>query len=182
MNLRKPKNLIEYVRIYTLYRRAFPVSEKKPFSMILKMEKCGATDVWYFEEDGKFLGLAITINSPDLILVDYFAVSEKLRGRGNGSGLLKSLIAHYSPRKVFLEIEFPYENAENYADRVRRRRFYTQRVGLVPMETYACLFGVDMELLGTEGCHLTYDEYRDFYLNNYGKFAYDHITPPKGKP
>ena len=182
MNLRKPKNLIEYVRIYTLYRRAFPVSEKKPFSMILKMEKCGATDVWYFEEDGKFLGLAITINSPDLILVDYFAVSEKLRGRGNGSGMLKSLIAHYSPRKVFLEIEFPYEDAENYADRVRRRRFYIQRVGLVPMETYACLFGVDMELLGTEGCHLTYDEYRDFYLNNYGKFAYDHITPPKGKP
>ena len=182
MNFHKPKNVFEYIKLFALYDRAFPVSEKKPISMILKMEKCGATDVWYFEEDGKFLGLAITINSPDVILFDYFAVSDKLRGKGNGSRMLKSLISHYSPRKAFLEIEFPYEEAKNYSERTRRRAFYTQRVGLVPMNTTACLFDVDMELLGTEGCHLTYDEYRDFYLNNYGKFAYDHITPPKGKP
>lgn len=182
MNFHKPNNIFEYMRLFALYNRAFPISEKKPISMILKMEKCGATDVWYFEEGGEFLGLAITINSPELILVDYFAVSKKLRGRGNGERMLKALISHYTGKGVFLEIERLYENAKNYSDRVRRRRFYTERVGLVSLNTYACLFGVDMELLGTEGCHLTYDEYRNFYLNNYGKFAYDNIAQPRGMP
>lgn len=179
MKVHRPRNIIEYIRVFRLYERAFPESEKKPISMILKMSKCGATDIWYFEDNGAFLGLAITINSPDIILIDYFAVNEKRRGKGNGERMLKSIISHYSPRKVFLEIEVPYETAENYVDRIRRRRFYVDRVGLIPMNTRACLFGVDMELLGTEGCHLTYDEYRDFYLNNYGRYGYDNITPPK---
>jgi GNAT superfamily N-acetyltransferase len=181
MNFYKPKRIIEYIKLFTLYEKSFPVSEKKPISMILKMQKCGATDIWYFEEDGKFLGLAITINSPDLILVDYFAVSEKLRGKGYGSTMLKSLIAHYSDKGVFLEIERPYEWASNYSDRLRRRDFYLNKVGLIPLETYACLFGVDMELLGTEGVNMDYETYRNFYLHNYGKFAYDHISEPKGK-
>ena len=46
------------------------------------------------------------------------------------------------------------------------------------MNTYANLFGVNMELLGVN-CQLSFEEYRDFYLNNYGRFAYDHITPRK---
>ena len=182
MTFHKPRNVIEYIKLFRLYGAAFPISEKKPIFMILKMSKCGATDIWYFEEGGEFLGLAITINSPDIILIDYFAVNEKHRSKGNGERMLKSIISHYSDKGVFLEIEVPYENAENYTDRIRRRRFYTERVGLIPMETRACLFGVDMELLGTEGCHLSYDEYRDFYLNNYGRFAYDHITEAKGQP
>ena len=181
MNFRKPNNIFEYIKLFSLYQRAFPISEKKPISMILKMQKCGATDIWYFEENGKFLGLAITINSPELILVDYFAVNEKLRARGYGSAMLKSLISHYSGKGVFLEIERPYKWAKNYAERIRRRDFYLSKVGLVPLETYACLFGVDMELLGTEGVKLSYEEYRNFYLNNYGKFAYDNISEPREK-
>lgn len=180
MTFRKPKNIVEYIKLFRLYEAAFPVSEKKPISMILKMSKCGATDIWYFEENGKFLGLAITINSPDIILVDYFAVSEKLRGKGYGERMLKAIIQHYEGRGVFLEIELPYEWADNYKDRLRRRSFYVDRVGLTPMGTTAKLFGVDMELLGS-GCHLTYDEYRNFYLNNYGRFAYDNIAESDGK-
>lgn len=181
MNFRKPKSIIEYIRLFALYQRAFPIEEKKPISMILKMQKRGKTDIWYFEEDGKFLGLAITINGEKNILIDYFAVSEKERGKGYGEIMLKSIISHYSGRGVFLEIEIPYEWAGNYTDRLRRRSFYTNRVGLVPMNTIAKLFGVDMELLGTDGCYLTYDEYRSFYLENYSRFAYDHITPADGK-
>ena len=75
MQFYKPHKLTEYLRLFHLYESAFPVAEKKPIAMILRMEKCGASDVWYFEEGGKFLGLAITINSPDIILIDYFAVS-----------------------------------------------------------------------------------------------------------
>ena len=181
MNFRKPKSIFEYIKLFSLYQSAFPVSEKKPVSMILKMQKLGKTDIWYFEENGKFLGLAITINSEKTILIDYFAVKESERGKGNGERMLKAMISHYSGRGVFLEIEIPYDWADNYKDRLRRRSFYINRVGLIPMNTTAKLFGVDMELLGTDGCYLTYDEYRSFYLENYSRFAYDHITPADGK-
>lgn len=180
MNLRKPEKISEYIRLFHLYEQAFPRSEKKPISMILRMSKLGKSDLWYFEEDGKFLGLAITINGAEMVLVDYFAVNSKERSRGYGERMLKLLMAHYSPRSIFLEIEIPYEWADNYSDRVRRRRFYTEKVGLVPMNTTAKLFGIDMELLGN-GRPIGYEEYREFYRDNYSKYIYDHITEADGK-
>ncbi len=175
MEFFSPKNVFHLIKIKALYRRAFPLDERKPFSMITKMKKKGKTDIWYFEDGGRFLGLAITINGEREILIDYFAVSEELRGKGYGHKMLSALLEYYLPRGVFLEIEIPYEDAENYTERVRRKRFY-ESVGLSPMQTYVKLFGVDMELLGV-GCSLSFDEYRDFYLKNYGRFAYDNIKP-----
>ena len=171
----KPKGIIQHMRLKRLYRRAFPIEERKPFSIIMKMQRLEKSDVWYFEEGGAFLGLATTINGADRILIDYFAVSEKERGKGNGRKMLKALIDHYSPKGVFLEIEIPYEDSKNYQERIRRKSFYLG-VGLVEMGTRAKLFGVDMELLGT-GFSMTFDEYRSFYLENYGRFAYDNIKP-----
>lgn len=173
MNFRKPKGVIEYAKIKALYRRAFPKCERKPFSIIEKMHKKGKTDVWYFYDEQGFLGFAATINGEREILIDYFAVSEKRRGQGNGSKMLSALLDRYSPLGVFLEIEIPYESAENYTERARRKNFYLG-IGLTPMNTRAKLFGVDMELLGFN-CSLDFDAYRNFYLKNYGKFAYDNI-------
>ena len=173
MTFRAPKNFFEYARLRILYRSAFPTEERKPFSIIRRMQKLGKSDIWYFEEDGAFLGLATTINSEDKILIDYFAVSKRQRSCGNGTKMLKSLIEHYSPKGVFLEIEIPYEDSKNYAERLRRKQFYL-RAGLSEIGTQVKLFDVDMELLGT-GFTMSFDEYRDFYLNNYGRFAYDNI-------
>ena len=89
--------------------------------------------------------------------------------------MLQELFEHYKDYGVFLEIEAPDPEAKNNAERVRRREFYL-RAGLEPMGTYVKLFGVDMELLG-KNCRLSFDEYRDFYLKNYSKFAYDNIAP-----
>ncbi|MBP3401704.1 MAG: GNAT family N-acetyltransferase [Clostridia bacterium] len=173
MNFREPKGIIDYFRILRLYRKAFPISERKPFSAILKMKKAGKADIWYFEDERGFLGFSSTINGEREILIDYFAVSDKRRGQGHGTRMLTALLNHYEPLGVFLEIEIPYESAENYTERVRRKNFYIA-AGMTPMNTYAKLFGVDMELMGKR-CALDYDEYREFYLKNYGRFAYDHI-------
>ena len=178
MTFRSPKNIIENIRLRMLYKKAFPREERKPFSIIMNMKKRGKTDVWYFEDNGIFLGLATTINGEDKVLIDYFAVAESKRGHGNGGRMLKALIEYYSPRGVFLEIEIPYEDSKNYSERVRRKEFYL-RAGLTEMGTKAKLFGVDMELLGT-GFSMTFDEYRAFYLENYGKFAYNHINRVSG--
>ena len=177
MKFFRPKGAIQMLKIRMLYREAFPKCERKPFSIIKAMTKKGKTDMWYFEDEGGFAGLCTTINGPDTILIDYLAVARKRRGTGVGSRMLQALLEHYKDFGVFLEIEELDDNAENSKERIRRREFYL-RQGLVPMNTYANLFGVNMELLGVN-CQLSFDEYRDFYLNNYGRFAYDHITPRK---
>ena len=173
MVFRPTKNLFENIRLRMLYKSAFPKEERKPFSIIKRMEKLGKSDIWYFENDGVFLGLATTINGEDTVLIDYFAVAKKQRGQGNGTAMLKALMEHYSPKGVFLEIEIPYEDSANYSERIRRKSFYL-RAGLSQIGTRAKLFGVDMELLGA-GVSMTFDEYREFYLKNYGRFAYDNI-------
>ena len=164
------------LRIRLLYREAFPRCERKPFSIIRMMEERGKTDLWYFEDEGGFAGMCATINGKDNILIDYLAVAKKRRGTGVGSKMFSALLEHYRDFGVFLEIEELDEGAENNAERIRRKQFYL-RAGLTAMDTHVKLFGVDMELLG-KNCHLSFDEYRDFYLTNYSKFAYDNIRKP----
>ncbi len=175
MKFYKPKSLLEIMKIRLLYREAFPRCERKPFAIIMEMAKKGKTDLWYFEDEDGFAGLCATINGSDTILLDYLAVAKKRRGTGVGTSMLTNLFDHYKDYGVFLEIEALDPMAKNNAERIRRREFYL-KTGLVPMGTYAKLFGVDMELLG-KNCQLSFDEYRNFYLTNYGKFAYDNIAP-----
>ena len=163
------------LKMRLLYREAFPKCERKPFSIIKSMAERGKTDLWYFEDNGCFVGLCATINGSREVLIDYHAVKKSKRGGGVGSKMLAMLLEHYKDYGVFLEIEEIDQSAENNTERVRRKNFYLN-AGLAPMDTHVKLFGVDMELLG-KNCHLTFDEYREFYLTNYSKFAYDNIKP-----
>ena len=179
MDIKKPSGLLEWLRIYRLYQSAFPASEKKPFSMILSMQKKGNSDVWYCVENRKFAGLVITINGPDKVLLDYLAVAAKRRGQGIGSQILKKMREQYVGKGVFLEIEIVDKAAENYEERKRRKQFYLSN-GMTPMNVFIELFGVDMELLGFD-CTLTFEEYHDFYRTNYNEWAAAHVKPGKGK-
>lgn len=173
MDIKNPKGWVEWLRIYRLYQSAFPASEKKPFSMIRAMQKKGKSDIWYCEENGKFAGLVITINGPDIILLDYLAVATKRRGQGIGSKMLKKMREKYSGKGVFLEIEIVDESAENFKERKRRKRFYLSN-GMTPMNVFVELFGVNMELLGFD-CQISFDEYHDFYRDNYNTWVADHV-------
>ncbi len=170
-----PKGIRQWAQMYALYQKAFPASEKKPFSMILKMHRKGNSDVWRFVREGKFAGLIITINGPELILLDYLAVDAAQRGTGIGSEILQQMRQHYAGKGVFLEIESVYEEADNLADRIRRKHFY-EKCGMESMDLFVWLFGVKMELMSF-GCKLTYPQYRDFYRDNYNQWAADHIQP-----
>lgn len=168
-----PKGLLQWVDIYKLYQKAFPRSEKKPFSMIISMHRKGASDVWRFTRDGKFAGLIITINGKDHILLDYLAVDGKQRGTGIGTEILQLMRSHYAGKGVFLEIESVYEDCDNKHERVRRKHFY-EKCGMTSMEVFVWLFGVKMELMGFD-CRISYEEYHAFYRDNYNQWAADHI-------
>ena len=168
-----PRGVFHWVDIYNLYQKAFPKEEKKPFRMILKMYRKGASHVWRFTREGKFAGLIITINGPEHILLDYLAVEESQRGIGIGTEILQLMRNHYADKGVFLEIESVYEDCDNQEQRIRRKHFY-EKCGLISMEEFVWLFGVKMELISF-GCHLTFEEYRNFYRDNYNQWAADHI-------
>jgi len=173
MKIIQAENLLKKIKIYRLYLSAFPKCERKPFSMILKMQKKGKTDLWYAEKNGRFAGFGATINGKDIILLDYFAITKNMRGKGIGSEMLVALRNLYPEKGFFLEIEKVYTDAENFEETSRRKQFYLSN-GMKEMGTDANLFGVDMELLGYD-CRLTFDEYRDFYKVNYGEFAAKNI-------
>lgn len=173
LNYAAPKGLKQWAEIYTLYQKAFPASEKKPFAIIRKKHREGKTDIWRFTRDGKFAGLIITINGEKHILLDYLAVDKNQRGTGIGTEILQLMRKHYAGKGVFLEIESVYEECDNQAQRIRRKHFY-EKSGMESMDVFVWLFGVKMELMGFD-CKLTYDEYHTFYRDNYGPWAADHI-------
>ena len=175
LKLARPATFCQWAKLYKLYRRAFPAAERKPFSMIRKMARLGKSDAWCLQRDGRFAGLAITINGPDTILLDYFAVDDQLRGHGIGAAALELLRQQYAGKGLFIEIESTFENTPEQPQRLRRKQFYL-RCGAVPMGVMVRLFGVKMELLGWN-CRLDFPQYQAFYRDNYNEWAAQHVAP-----
>ena len=173
ITLTPPKHLRQWLRLYRLYRSAFPAEERKPFFTIVSMFRQKRMDVWCLEQDCRFFGLVTAIDDDGLVLIDYLAVEGHCRGQGVGTAALQAIRNHYSGKKIFLEIESIYEETPNLAQRQRRRNFYL-RSGLVPMNVMINLFGVKMELLGF-GCRIDYDRYYSFYMKNLGQWAAGHV-------
>lgn len=175
VTLRTPSTWLDWLRIRLLYRQAFPRSERKPFAIIQRMQKENRTDLWLAEQNGRFAGLAATINGGDTILLDYFAVAKRLRGQGVGSAFLQTLLTQYAGKGLFVEIEAP-DRDDPAGEKLRRKQFYL-RNGLADMQVTAILFGVRMALLG-RGCSLDFDGYQDFYRIHYNPWAAEHVVRP----
>ena len=159
--------------IFMLYRTAFPRCERKPFRRITSMVKAGRADLWTIRMDGRFAGFAATVNGPQVVLLDYLAVTKQFRGRGVGTGAMGLLNESYRDRGFFVEIESTFENAPNAREREKRKQFYVN-CGMVPLEVEADVFGVRMELL-SHGCSMDLDGYRSFYREHYSPWAAEHI-------
>lgn len=174
LQLTRPAGLGHWLRLYRLYLTSFPRPERKPLSVILNMYRRGKTDVWCILEKGMFLGFAATLNGDGLIMLDYFAVEKRHRGRGVGTAALRGILKLYRDQGFFLEIERPTEDAPNRAEREKRKQFYLA-CGLQPLNVRANVFGISMELLGTN-CSLDFPRYHAFYRDNYTPRALAHIT------
>ena len=169
------RTMAEWLRVRRLYGKAFPPGEKKPFGVIVRMWRRGKTDVWCFWQGGRFAGFASTINSDRLIMIDYLAVPETMRGRGIGARAMAAICDAYADKGVFVEIESAFAPGEDQPQRLRRRAFY-ERAGFVPCRTMASVFGVPMELLG-RGCCVDFTAYHHFYCMHYSAWAGAHILP-----
>ena len=175
--LQKPQSINDWLRLQRLYVSAFPADERKPFAVIKRMFREGKADVWCVLADSRFVGLATTVNSDNLILIDYFAVSKRLRGRGIGRGAMECLLSVYADRGVFLEIESTERPGLDREQRIKRKEFYCS-CGFTDLGVKAKVFGVYMELLGIR-CEMDYETYRRFYGFNMSPWAADHLEEVK---
>lgn len=120
------------------------------------------------------MGLAITIAWQDLLLLDYFAIAEDLRGQGCGAQALRLLQERYQGKRLLLEIETPDVPSENHQQRLRRRLFY-QSCGMDSMDYHVGLFGVEMEIM-TFQCRVGFHEYHAIFSGVYGKRFARRVT------
>ena len=167
MKLREVSGLSDWRKIKKLYMQAFPASERKPFFVIKRQCKRNLSDVLLIEDNKDFIGLAITMNGEDIVLLDYYAIDESKRSKGYGAAALKLLQEKYSRYRFFLETEIQDETADNAQERKRRKAFYL-RNGMRELNIYIKLFGVDMELLGYNDA-VTFEDYKNLYINNLGE-------------
>lgn len=155
-----PTTKEQLTQMRRLYNRAFPKAERKPFSMLMKLQGEGMHCI---ENNGEFCGLVIMMLYRDIALLDYFAISENARNHGIGSQVLKQIIEKYSDRRFMLEIESARYGGSDYETRLSRKEFYI-RGGLTPEEYEVMLFGVRMEIM-TYNCRISYEEYHSMYEN-----------------
>lgn len=160
---------VQLQQIEALYMRAFPPAERKPFALIRRKCIKGDVEILAIETaDGAFAGEAITVKCGALVLVDYLAVSEEMRGHGVGSAALGLLRERYAGKRLFLEIESTKEeNAPNAEQREMRKAFYL-RNGLSCMLFRAVEFGVEMEILTFSG-EVTFDDLHGLYKSVFGR-------------
>ncbi len=174
--LTPPAGIRQWLQLYILYRGSFPRAERKPFSVILGAYRRGRTDIWCILRENRFLGFAATMNSPGLVMLDYFVVEPDLRGQGIGTAALRQILERYAHTEFILEIESPYEICTDQSHRQKRKQFYVN-CGLEPLHIMADVFGIPMELLGQNCRSMTFDRYRNFYHDFYRPWAAKHIKP-----
>lgn len=167
--------------IKKLYLRAFPASERKPFFIIRKKQAEGSMEILSIEDDnGNFLGLAITILYNDIVLLDYFAIDDNRRNSGAGSSALHLLFEKYSGKRFLLEIEAPDIPSKNTAERIRRKAFYL-RNGMTVMPFRVNLFGIEMEIL-TNGPEVSFEEYHSIFTHLFTPWMASKIKKEAPKP
>lgn len=142
-----------------LYEEAFPPEEKKPRELIEALAEEGKMELLAVTEEGEFIGLVMNMLSGHAALLDYFAIAPEHRSSGYGGRVIADLLKRFSGQKYIFEIEMQDENAENAADRKRRKAFYL-RNGLKETGLFANVYATDFELLTPDGS-LTFQEYTD---------------------
>ena len=170
LNKNYKRNIVE-----NLYQNAFPDTERKPFEMILELEKQGKSDVFSIDnENNQFLGLAITLYDDNVIILDYFAINPEYRGKGIGGKAIDILKNKFKDKKFLLEIETTDIISADIQNRIRRKNFYL-RHGLKAMPYKVNLLGEIMEIM-TFNCEVTFEEYHSVFENSLPQNICEKIT------
>ncbi|MCM1144389.1 MAG: hypothetical protein NC318_01575 [Blautia sp.] len=160
----RPLRIDEAKAVYLEHaHRDFPAGELKPFSMIEMLWKQGCYRAYGFYEDmegedggvkkekQKLRAYAFIMadSAANMLLLDYFAVCGKARGKGFGTaalGLLKEECMEWDG--IIFEVEDDEEDCTEEERQIRKKRIaFYERNGVVMTDVRSYVFGVAYKLM-----------------------------------
>ena len=79
--------------------------------------KSGKAQILTATEDRTLMGFVMVIPYGGMVMVDYLAVSSKIRSRGTGSQIMQQVCKHFADKRIVLLIERLDDKAENAQQR-----------------------------------------------------------------
>lgn len=114
----------QWAEIKSIYMEAFPKRERKPFFTLRRSVKKKKAVIMTASEENQILGFVVLIPYKDMVMVDYLAVSSRIRSKGTGSYIMQNVCREFSDKKIVLLIERLEDDADNRDQRIARRKFY----------------------------------------------------------
>ena len=136
--------------IKEIYMEAFPKAERKPFFTVRRSVNKGKSLLLTAMENEVLQGFVMAIPYKNMVMVDYLAVSSKIRSRGIGSKILQEICRRFPDQKIVLLIERLDDTAENKDQRIARRKFYFKN-GFTSSNIYITGRSGNMEVLNFGG-------------------------------
>lgn len=160
----------QWSEIKEIYMEAFPKCERKPFFLLRQSIKRKKAVLAVAAEENQLLGFTVFVVYKDMVMIDYLAVSSKIRSRGTGSRILEHICGQFPDKKIVLLIERVDDMAENCQQRTARRRFYLKN-GFTSSGIFITGAGGDMEVLNYGGT-VSQEEYMDLQRYALGKLFF----------
>lgn len=153
-----------YSKVKEIYLEAFPENERpREFNDIIAIsEKTGFVTMYELLEDHRLLGIYLVAELEKFNYCLMFAVEKSFRMQGIGTKLLAAILEKIQGKPLLLVIEKPLLQAENYSQRVRRKKFY-ERNGLY-ISDIPILYADDEYLLVSNRKDIPLKEYFDEYM------------------
>ena len=136
----------QWKEVKSIYMEAFPKRERKPFFVLKHSVKRGKARVFTASDENGLLGFAVAIPYQNMVMVDYLAVSSKIRSKGTGSRLMEEVCARFPDKKIVLLIERLNDAADNREQRIARRRFYLKN-GFTSSDIFITGASGEMEIM-----------------------------------
>ncbi|MFR5601736.1 MAG: GNAT family N-acetyltransferase [Lachnospiraceae bacterium] len=140
----------QWPEIKEIYLEAFPKRERKPYFSLRRSVKKKKAMVMTAVEGDQLLGFTVLIPYEDMVMVDYLAVSSKIRSKGTGSYIMEQVCKHFADKKIVLLIERLDDASDNQDQRIARRRFYLKN-GFISSGIFITGAGGDMEIMNYGG-------------------------------
>ncbi len=146
-------NLGEFRDLYTgCLQNHFPPEEIKPFSIVEKAFNEKKYLPYGYYEEGELMAYTLFFQEEDLLLLDYFAVMESLRGKGRGSEIIALMKENLGKnRTIFLEVEEPAAEDEKERSLQERRIQFYLRNGAEMAGVKGDVFSVIYEIMTIGG-------------------------------
>ena len=118
------RNSEDFQMIKTLYTSSFPKIEQTPMWFLLQRAKKDYVEFNAYYDGEVFVGFVYLMLHENLTYIMYIAIDTKHRSKGYGSQIMNHIREVYPNNRIILSIEAEDENAENNAQRIKRKQFY----------------------------------------------------------